>query len=327
MARIEKEDRQEEKHNSNSIVPNASDLPKKEDTIEIKNTADIKKHQTQTQIQTQTILIPKETIVIGEDKYARINFWVQSILAIIGICTLFAFILFGYLQHQDSINNLKMAQESANASAKDTRQSLALTERNIAIADSSLKLTRQSNERAERGLRLTEKNMFITTEISKTAIQPFICIDTMFKPSIEDIKVGKIPYVNYRISNTGATPAYRVVALNRFIPEFIYQPTNIDSIIKSADTVGYFLGSNKTLSFPAYFLNRRAWEKEDSIYYMSGMPLLFLSTIIYEDAFGQYHFTEEGFTQVVWKPVLVGLRKYNRTDHDEKKQTKNKTRN
>ena len=45
---------------------------------------------------------------------------------------------------------------------------------------------------------------------------------------------------------------------------------------------------------------------------------------MFEDAFGEHHFTEQGFTQTAYKPALVRIRKYMRTDHNEKRQADTK---
>jgi hypothetical protein len=225
------------------------------------------------------------------------------------------------LQHQDSIKNLNWARESADLSSKDIKQSLALTERNVAIADSSLKLTRQSNERAEKGLRLTERNMFLTTEISKAIAQPFVCIDTVMDYYIKDIVVGSVPYTRFRIINAGATPAYEIFVFTNIIPEHYYKLVDVDSIINRIDTVGFFLGVNKPLDMVAYFMEFKGiqrWTTEDSTFYSQGAPLLFTTLIIYKDTFGDFHFTEQGFIQTKYTPGLVGLMKYNRSDHDKK---------
>jgi hypothetical protein len=91
----------------------------------------------------------------------------------------------------------------------------------------------------------------------------------------------------------------------------------MDTILTKVDTIGWFLGSNKTMEFPSYWMGGHVWGTDDSIKYKDGNPIIFIVKIIYEDALGRFHFTQQGGTQTISKPTLTGLRKYYRTDHDK----------
>jgi hypothetical protein len=298
MAKTEKEDRQEEKYNRSSSIPNTTNAPKKEDAIEHKNATDIKKQQEQEQIKPPPI--PEETIVIKEDKYARKNFWVQSTLAGVGIFTLLAFILFGILQHQDSINNLKWARESADSSAKDIRQSLALTERNVAIADSSLKATRQSIFHAER--------------VSKYDLRPYIVTD----PTAFDISliVNQPITAKITIRNIGKTPAYNYFHVNlcyTFLTT--YADYSEEKFIKKCfeqsgwhKEEGHSIGSNLPEVKDGIYGNLTL---EDSIGVFNGnMKLIFSGLVSYSDIFKERHFTWYCFEFDIKKSVFIIIAKH-----------------
>jgi hypothetical protein len=211
---------------------------------------------------------------------------------------------------QDALEYQRIADSSSGA-YQWRRDSVAL-----AKTDSSLKFTRQSNERAERGLRITEKNMFLTTEISKIAIQPFLFADTIGE--IQDLRVGLYPYNEISFVNVGATPAYKVMIWTNIIFESEYNQDSLNKYPSRNEEVGWFVGTNKRLAtIKAYFYGGETWKTGDSIAYKKN-PLLLMIRIGYEDAFGRFRITQEGLTQTPAKPYWSGLRKYIRTDHDKK---------
>ena len=107
-------------------------------------------------------------------------------------------------------------------------------------------LTRQSNELTNQSLKIAESNIRLTTEISKTAIQPFVFVDTVSE--IKDfLKVGEIPSIKFRIINVGSAPAYNMDAVSAFLLEYPHTHKIVSDLIKRrVDTLAWFLGSNKT---------------------------------------------------------------------------------
>ena len=108
-----------------------------------------------------------------------------------------------FQRKSDSINaeyqRIKDSASKENQRIKDSTS--------FAKTDSALKLTRQSIKQTKDGLRITEKSMFLTTEISRTAIQPFVFVDTIHNINnvdIQNLRVDGAPSVDFRIINVGS---------------------------------------------------------------------------------------------------------------------------
>jgi hypothetical protein len=243
-----------------------------------------------------------ENIIVISNKHEIANLIAQWILAAGAIASV---MVVWYMTSQQ-INQTKSISKSSEA---DTKKSLALV-------DSSLRLTKKSIAIADSSLKIAEKNMSLTTEISKTAIQPFIFVDTL--SGIQDLQVGKQPFLEYILINVGSTPAYKMSPMSTIMFESDFSQDSMDAYAFLPDTIGWFVGANRKLLFTARF-SRPIWTVVDSLSFTKGKdPLLFIIKPIYEDAFGGVHYTQQGYTWTPNKPYWSGLRKYYRTDHDRK---------
>ncbi|RPI00658.1 MAG: hypothetical protein EHM64_16855 [Ignavibacteriae bacterium] len=318
MAKIKRQ--KNKKKESDSNLPPSVFYDRVEPAYDENNTA-IKGYKGQQKV--EIIFIPEKTLIVEESRFEKPTFWVQTSLAVIGLLTFIGFVVFSIIQHQDSVNNLKFAEQSyraADSISKESYRSQRIKDSStLKQTDSSLALTRQSSERADRGLRLTEKNIFLTTEISRTAIQPFLFADSVGE--IQNLRTGEIPYNEYEITNVGATPAYKVNTWSIIMFESDFNQDTIDIYTFNKPETGWFIGSKKTTgTAKSYFYGGEAWKNEDAIAYITRKkPILFITVITYEDAFGKSHFTQQGRIRTIDKG-WTELRKYARTDHD--KQTK-----
>jgi hypothetical protein len=316
---VKRRKRNKKEQNGNLPVPFRDESEIIQNRENTENISAVEEQKTQTII--KPVLIPEETLLVEESRFDGVRVALEIIVTIVGLGTLFWFIQSSATQHSDSVNALDLARQSIRRADSIAKVSDSLQR----IKDSlSLALTQESNRLTHQGIDISEKNMFLSAEISRTAIQPFIFVDTVAPAYIQNLVVGKAPFVEYIITNVGTTPAYRIVACGLIIREYALTDTNIISALDNLgkqDTVGWFLGNNKKIPFPAYFMNRDTWKNGDSMLYANRVPLLFICKIVYEDAFGNKHFTQQGFIQTIDKPVLVGLRKYMRTDHDKQTQT------
>jgi hypothetical protein len=168
-----------------------------------------------------------------------------------------------------------------------------------------------------------QRSLELTAEISQATIQPFLCVDTI--GLIENLTVDRMPSVRFTFKNSGPTPAYTVVAKSFIIWEDqIEKYLHIDSTLYAIDSIGFIVGREGTMDAKAlYYGGSAVFSKADSAYYAQKHSLLLLTVIVYEDAFGNKHFTQQGsILNSGSSAFFVGLRKYTLTDHYEKHQTK-----
>lgn len=200
------------------------------------------------------------------------------------------------LAWQKHVDSLRAISDSINSHRERIKDSMT-----IAVAESSLALTRESNRRAE------------------IAIQPFLSVDTTTQ--IGNLTVGKQPVMFLGIINVGATPAYNVVPMRGFIFQSDLSKVERKGTSFAFDTTGWFIGSKQKLwPLPVRFYNGDSlWTANDSIsFFVRKHPLLLLSTIVFRDAFGRHHFTQQGYIFTSADPAWAELSSYSKTDHDIK---------
>jgi len=244
-------------------------------------------------------------------------------IVLTGIALSVAYVLYKETKEQvkiakDALEHQRIA-DSSNGIYQWRRDSTANVK-----TDSSLELTRRSNERGEEGLRAVENNMSLTTEISRTSIQPFLFVDTVGE--IQNFKTGLVPYNEYSISNAGATPAYRIVIVSNITFEyaFTFNQETINAYKPDQNEIGWFLAPNRYFShlIAYWYANKMDFGREDSIrYWVFKEPILLVVKIFYEDAMRRPRYTQQGYTRTADKPGWMALAKYMRSDHDKQTQT------
>ncbi len=189
------------------------------------------------------------------------------------------------------------------------------------VTDSSLAISKSNVDISVHTLKTTQRSAAINEEISKTSIQPYIFLDSV--SSVSNVNLGAVPVVYFQIANVGATPAYKIGISGVLTLESDFTEEELSIAHESGDTVGFFLGKDKSLTFDSqFYFGERKWQKEDFDTLKSGKKIFhFLLTIFYEDGFGRPHFTQYGYVQGPYHPTMVGLRRYFRTDRDEENKT------
>ena len=137
-------------------------------------------------------LITREPISVKSSKFERRGFYVQTTLAVIGILTLIGFVIFSFIQHNDSIHNLELAQRGFDSTNIHTNKALAKT-------DSSINLTKQIAATQEK--------------FAKIETRAYIIFKTKKVIQFDGEKELKFKYI---IENYGKTPAYGLLVKTGF---------------------------------------------------------------------------------------------------------------
>ena len=127
MTEIKEKEGSTDNNNTNLPAPLSNPKSPQHDTP----ATNVQKQEGEHQI--QTVLIPEKTIIFKESRYEKPTFWIQTSLAVIGLLTLIGFVAFSIINHIDSANSLKSANNHFDSANADTKKSLALTEENFRI--------------------------------------------------------------------------------------------------------------------------------------------------------------------------------------------------
>ncbi|MGD1046887.1 MAG: hypothetical protein ABR936_16400 [Bacteroidota bacterium] len=302
MSKIKRQKRKKKEQDGNLPMPIHDNPPKIEDGINSEPHSTIEEKPSQQNI--STILIPKETLFVEESRYAKPHFFIQTFLAILGFGTLIGFIYYNGLQHEDSVNALKLAEESyrsADSIAKISYESQRIKDSiTLALTDSSLTLTRQSNERADR--------------MSKYDLRPYIVLDTNL--IVFTAIVNRPINAEISISNIGKTPAYNYFHVNSFGAidtqyTDLAEEEAINDFFKQSSwhkKEGNSIGSNlPQLKRGTYGI----FTYEDSVALNNGkMKLILCGLISYNDIFKERHFTWYCYEFDIKKSIYIMIPKH-----------------
>jgi hypothetical protein len=186
--------------------------------------------------------------------------------------TLLGFVVFSIIQHQDSIDALKLAKISSDSSDVATKKSIALTERSIAVADSSNGMTQQ-------GLELSRKRFVIEN-------RPYVGIKTI---TLDTFEIGEKYCITIIVQNYGKTPALGLYGFNacetHTIPSYdVFKHINE---IRGTKTISVLPPSET--SRDQIFSDNVLGEREYQTIINKGLLLYAYGMIYYSDLFnGQY---------------------------------------
>ena len=194
MATIKRRKGKKEEEGSNLPVPIKDNSKVIEDGERAENTTAVEQNKAQQTI--RTVLIPEETLVVEESRFEKPHFIIQTILTVVGLGTLFAFIFFSALQHDDNAKTLKSTMEALELAKQNADSSDAATKRSLDIALRSAIAT-------ENAAKATRQTVEITERVAKIQLQPELRIET----ACSDLEAGKRFPVKITIENTGPKAA------------------------------------------------------------------------------------------------------------------------
>jgi hypothetical protein len=187
MATIKRRKGKKEEQDSNLPVPVQDNSKEIQDGKPPENTASIEEEAGEHHV--RHIIIPEETLFVEDSRFEKPHLIIQTSLTLIGLGTLFAFILFSELQHNDNVSTLTYQREKDSVDGHYQRRKDSIT---LALAESSNVYTRRA------------------TEANAIQVQRDIRAYVVFKEISIDPPIADKPLtVHYNIVNTGKTPAKR----------------------------------------------------------------------------------------------------------------------